>query len=158
MTDDYPTCEETYVTLRLYHDSADPADATAVLQLDPSDSQRVGESYERRGITRTYTLTGWFYSSEGHIESYDTSKHLDWLLQQLHTRQQALDSLRSNGWRMDIACLWDSHAGHGGPNLSPAILRGLAELGIEVWFDIYFHGAFHGIQHSKQANATQAIT
>jgi hypothetical protein len=56
---------------------------------------------------------------------------------------------------MDIACLWDSHAGHGGPTLSPDLLRRLADLGIELWFDIYFHGAYHGIQHSKQANATQ---
>jgi hypothetical protein len=38
MTDDYPTCEETYVTLRVYHTSADPAAVTTLLALDPTDS------------------------------------------------------------------------------------------------------------------------
>lgn len=155
MNNDYPTCEETYVTLRVYHDSADPASVSSALRLEPSDSQRVGEAYERRGVTRSYKLSGWFLCSEGRVESYDTAKHLDWLLQQLQPSHQALDSLRSQGWRMDIACLWDSHAGHGGPTLSRDLLRRLADLGIELWFDIYFHGAYHGIEHSKNANATQ---
>lgn len=154
MTDDYPTCEETYVTLRLYHDAADPALVTATLDITPTESQHVGESYERRGVTRTYPLSGWFLSSQDRLESYDTAKHLDWLLQQLQPRRQALDSLRSQGWRMDISCLWDSHSGHGGPTLSPDLLSRLAAVGIELWFDVYFHGAYHAIQHSKHADAT----
>lgn len=155
MTDDYPTCEETYVTLRVYHESADPASVSSALRLEPSKSQRVGESYERRGVTRRYKLSGWFLCSEGRVESYDTAKHLDWLLQQLQPRQQAFDTLRAQGWRIDIACLWDSHAGHGGPTFPPELLRRLADLGVELWFDIYFHGAYDGIEHSKNANATQ---
>lgn len=158
MTDDYPTCEETYVTLRVYHDTAAPESVTAALNLTPSDTQRVGESYERRGVTRTYPLSGWFLCSEGHVQSYDAAKHLDWLLQQLEPRQQAIEALRSHGWRMDICCMWDSHAGHGGPTFTPDLLRRLAAVGVELWFDIYFYGAYHGINHSKQTHATQPNT
>jgi hypothetical protein len=77
MIDDYPTCEETYVTLRVYHDVADPASVSAALQLEPSKIQRVGESFERRGITRSHKLSGWFLCSKGRVESYDTVNHLD---------------------------------------------------------------------------------
>jgi Domain of unknown function (DUF4279) len=155
MNDDYPTCEETYVTLRLYHDSANPTLVSAALGLGPTTKQSIGESYERRGISRTYRLSGWFLCSEGQVQSYDTAKHLDWLLQQVHPRLEELYRLRSEGWRMDIACLWDSHSGHGGPTLPPELLRRLAALGIELWFDIYFHGAYYAIQQAMQADAIQ---
>ena len=153
VNDDYPTCAETYVTLRAYHDSADPALVTAALGLTPSDTQRVGESYLRRGVTRTYPLSGWFLCSRNQVESYDTGRHLDWLLGQLEPHQAALEALRAQGWRMDIACLWDSEAGHGGPTLSPELLRRLAAAGIELWFDVYFHGTYHGIEQAKRAAA-----
>jgi hypothetical protein len=155
MNDDYPTCEKTYVTIRLYHNSADPSEVSAALGLEPTDIQRVGESYERRGISRVYRLSGWFLCSNTQVESYDSAKHLDWLLQRLQPRQAALEGLRSQGWRMDIACLWDSHAGHGGPTLSADILRRLAALGVELWFDVYFFGAYDRIRQANQADAIQ---
>jgi hypothetical protein len=153
MIDDYPTCEETYVTLRVYHDAADPAAVTARLGLEPSDFQCAGGTYERRGVTRTYPISGWFLCSEGKVDSYDSEKHLRWLLDQLGTRGAALDTLRAQGWTMDIACMWDSHAGHGGPTLSPELLRRLAETGIELWFDVYFHGSYDIIRKVKEAEA-----
>ena len=155
MDDDYPTCAETYVTLRAYHDSADPTFVSSALGLEPTKEQRAGESYERRGVPCTYRLSGWFLSSKAKVQSYDAAKHLDWLLQQLQPHQEILKALRSQGWRMDIACLWDSHSGHGGPTLSANLLQRLAALGVELWFDIYFHGAYEGIQRTKEANAIQ---
>ena len=153
MNDDYHTCSETYVTLRVYHDSADPDTVSAALGIEPTESQRAGEPYEWRGRTRTYRLSGWFFCSRGRVESYDSAKHLDWLLQYLEPRHEALCVLRSQGWRMDISCLWDSHYGHGGPTLSPDLLRMLATVGIELWFDIYFHGAYDAIKECKRADA-----
>ena len=112
MTDDYPTCEETYVTLRVYHDSADPASVSAALNLVPSDTQREGESYERRGVTRTYPLSGWFLCSDEHVQSYDTAKHLDWLLLRQDWRSSDLRNIqictttrcRSFLWRSPGVC------------------------------------------------------
>lgn len=153
--DDYPTCHETYVTLRVYHDSADPDAVSSALGLAPSSTQRVGEQHESRGVVRTYRLAGWFYRSEDAVESYDSQKHLNWLCDQLEPHDQQLRALRAEGWRMDIACFWDSHPGHGGPTLSPALLRRLAALEIELWFDVYFFGAYRELGTAKQANATQ---
>jgi hypothetical protein len=155
MNDDYPTCEETYVTLRIYHDSADPNEASAILGLEPTKKQMVGDAHENRGVSRTYRLSGWFLCSKSQVESYDSSKHLDWLLSVLQGRHEALDDLRGKGWRMDIACLWDSHSGHGGPTLPAALLSRLAATGIDLWFDVYFHGAYYGIRQSKEAGGIQ---
>ncbi len=38
---------------------------------------------------------------------------------------------------MDIFCYWLSADGHGGPILSPAMMRRLGQLELEVGFDIY---------------------
>ena len=152
MIDDYPTCRETYVTLRAYHDSADPSDVSNATGIAPSSMQRVGEQDEHRGIVRTYKLAGWFYGSKEAVESYDSQKHLNWLCDQLEPVEDQLCALRAAGWRMDISCMWDSNSGHGGPTLSPTILHRLATLGIELWFDVYFFGAYHKIKAAKQAN------
>jgi len=40
---------------------------------------------------------------------------------------------------VDLCVRWDS-GGQGGPTLSPSQMGALAELGIELWFDIYFAG------------------
>ena len=42
------------------------------------------------------------------------------------------------GHRLDISCYWLSQSGHGGPTLTPDIMRRLAELVVPVWFDVYF--------------------
>ena len=154
MNDDYPTCHETYVTLRVYHDTADPDDVSSALGLTPTSTQRVGGQRESRGVVRTYRLSGWFYRSKGVVESYDSEKHLNWLCDHLEPQTQQLRALREAGWRMDIACLWDSQPGHGGPTLSPALLRRLAALEVELWFDVYFFGAYEELWAAKEANAT----
>jgi hypothetical protein len=67
------------------------------------------------------------------VESYDSEEHFDWLLSQIEPKLSILQSRTTeHGWRADIACLWDSQFGHGGPTLSPALLQQLAALGIEL--------------------------
>jgi hypothetical protein len=156
VNDDYPTCCETYVTLRLYHPSDHPEKVTGLLGLAPSKSQMVGETWEQRNKKEKYQLSGWFFTSEGSVDSYDSEKHLDWLLNQIEPKLSILQSLTTeHGWRADIACLWDSQSGHGGPTLSPALLRRLGIIGIELWFDVYFHGAYFKIRNRKAVDAIQ---
>jgi hypothetical protein len=38
---------------------------------------------------------------------------------------------------MDVFCCWLSAEGHGGPMLSPEIMKGFGGLGLEVGFDVY---------------------
>lgn len=142
--DDYATCAETYVTLQIYHRTADPKIVGELLNLTPTSTQLVGEAYEHRQTSRTkrYEISGWFLRSKTFVQSFDSEKHLNWLLDQLEGREPALEELRKAGWWMNISCLWDSQYGHGGPTFSPALFNRLASQGIELWFDVYFFGAY----------------
>jgi len=135
--DGYPTCAETYATLRIYPGDLDPSSVTERLAIEPSTWQRRGESQRIMGVPKVATINGWFLSSEGRIVSRDSRRHLDWLLDQIAAKAPSLRSLRDEGSRIDICCKWLSASGHGGPTLSPTQMRRLAELDLELWFDIY---------------------
>jgi hypothetical protein len=38
---------------------------------------------------------------------------------------------------MAISCYWCSAAGHGGPTVTPAQMRIMADCEIDLWFDFY---------------------
>jgi hypothetical protein len=132
---EYPTCERTYATLRIYPESLDPSEVTARLGIEPTAWQRRGET--RRPGSRPAKLNGWFLTSERAVDSRDVRKHLDWLLGRVGPRADALLALQANGCRMDVSCLWVSASGHGGPSVLPAQMRELARLNLELWFDVY---------------------
>jgi hypothetical protein len=136
---DYPTCDKTYATLRIYPESLDPAEVTKRLRIEPTHSQRRGES-RKPGAPPT-KLHGWFLCSEGAVESRDVRRHLDWLLSQITPQADAILALQSEGCRMDVSCFWISASGHGGPSVLPAQMGELARLGLELWFDVYFGGS-----------------
>ena len=136
---DYATCEETYVTLRIYPGEVEPADVTRAMNLTPTRQQRRGEpDPSERLPDRTFKLHGWFLSSQGQVASTDSQLHLDWLLQKLSGREKTLEQLRRSGAETDVACFWVSAGGHGGPTLSPERAGQLARYGLTLWFDIYF--------------------
>lgn len=137
--DGYPTCAETHVVLRIYPGDLDPTTVTERLGIEPSKVQRRGVVRPIMGVPKQAPLNGWFLDSEGHIESRDTRRHIDWLLDRVEGKAAALEALVESGARVDICCPWVSRSGHGGPCLSPAQLRRLADLGIEFWFDLYDH-------------------
>lgn len=85
-----------------------------------------------------FRLSGWFRSSQGHVETNDSQAHLDWLFHQLEGKEESLAKLRHDGTEMDVACFWVSAHGHGGPTLSPERAGKLASLGLPLWYDIYF--------------------
>lgn len=150
-TDDYPTCSESYVTLRMYHREASPDAATAALGLEPTSTQKVGDTYESSNTVRTKKVNGWFYCSESSVASFDLTKHFTHVLDRLDGKEEALRALIEQGWRADFACMWDSAFGHGGPALEPELLSRLARFGIEVWFDVYFHGTYELLKKEKEA-------
>jgi hypothetical protein len=132
---DYPTCERTYATLRIYPESLDPSEVTARLGIEPSDWQRCGES--RKAGSRPAKVHGWFLSSEAAVDSQDVRRHMDWLLSSIVPRADAILALQSHGCRMDVSCFWVSASGHGGPSVRPVQMRELARLNLELWFDVY---------------------
>ena len=55
----------------------------------------------------------------------------------MKSRSAELDALRQKGAAADIFCYWESSNGQGGPALSPPQMGTLAELGLELSYDIY---------------------
>jgi hypothetical protein len=136
--DDYPTCARTYATLCVYPGEVDPAEITDRLGIEPSSWQRRGEVTERADRPpKVATINGWFLGSKGRVESRDSRRHIDWLLDRVMPRAEAVRSLREKGCQMVINCYWLSRSGHGGPMIPPAQMMRLAELDIELWFDFY---------------------
>jgi|688.fasta_scaffold355977_2 hypothetical protein len=153
--DDYATCAETYATFQVYHRSADPQFVSEVLKLTPTGTQVVGHEYLHRQTSRTkrYEISGWFLRSKTFVQSFDSEKHLNWLLDQIAEKGLALSELQKAGWWMHISCFWDSQYGHGGPTFSPELLKRLAALGVEVWFDVYFDGAYRAMRDEAARHA-----
>ncbi|MDR2674478.1 MAG: DUF4279 domain-containing protein [Opitutaceae bacterium] len=78
--DDYPTCAETYVTLRLYHREQSAGHVTAALNIEPCKTQKIGDTYEASNVIRTKKLNGWFLCTDKFVASFDVEKHLSYLL------------------------------------------------------------------------------
>ena len=132
--DTYPTCTETYSTLRVFSDQMEPKGLTGALGVEPTSSFRKGDAY---GDGRHRKVNGWFYSTEGLSTSRDTSRHLDLLVDALEGKIRVLDRLREQGCNIDIVSYWVS-TGQGGPQLQPHQMLKLGALGLPVWWDIYF--------------------
>lgn len=134
--DDYPTCLETYATLRGYHAEAAPEAVTEELGIQPSRSQLKGvQLMDGRQVCRP--ISGWFLRSKGAVESRDARRHIDWLLDQLSGLKSRLTALENQGWRLDIHCYWVS-GGQGGPMLDPSQMAELARLNLTCGFDVYW--------------------
>ena len=142
INDDYPTCERTLATLRIYGDDLDPQSITRRLGLQPSDSQRRGEIKAGiRGRQRTVKVGGWFLSSEDHVQSKDLRRHLDWLLDRLlPAKEEILELQEEDAIKMGVNCIWWSESGQGGPTLWPEQMQCLAGLNLECGFDVAFFG------------------
>src|SRR5258708_4925009 len=99
--DDYPTCEETYATLRVYHDKLEPNAISNRLALVPSDAQKKGDI---RSSGHSLPIGGWFLSSRDQVISKDARRHVVWILDQLNGRETELEKLQNEGYQMDISC------------------------------------------------------
>jgi hypothetical protein len=63
--DDYPPCERTFVTLRVYSESAAPEEISARLRIEPSGSHVRGSHPPTATAPILPRSHGWFLSSEG---------------------------------------------------------------------------------------------
>ena len=134
--DEYPTCAATHVTLRVYGLSPDVV--TAAIGLTPHSIQVAGEQIYGRAGSPRYRIDGWFLTTKGVLDSRDSRRHLDCLLDWLEPAAEALQDLRRRGARIDISCFWASATGHGGPTIAPNQARRLGLLELELGFDVYF--------------------
>ena len=120
-------------------DDFDIAEVTSLVKAVPTSTQKKGD-LRCDAKQHFYKKTGWSISSKGLVSSKDSRDHLDFILSKIDGADEGLMELHSRGFLIDLCVRWDSLSGHGGPTLSPVQMARLAELEIEVWFDIYFHG------------------
>jgi hypothetical protein len=136
--DDYATCVKTFAWLRVMNEGLEPESATRILGIEPTRTQRRGE-LPRPKAKRPLENGGWFLESVDHVESRDARRHLDWILERLRGKADAIAQLKAQGHRIDLCIRWDS-VGHGGPTLDPRQMSELGALDTELWFDVYFAG------------------
>ena len=132
--DDWPTCKETRVSLRIYRDDLDPDDISSRLGISPSKSQRKGDIGPGGQIL---PVGGWFLSSKGHVESKDAQRHVSWILDQLADKVEVIHRLQGDDYRVQLSCYWLTVQGHGGPMLVPEIMSRLTLFNLPIWFDFY---------------------
>src|SRR3974390_2933822 len=133
--DQYPTCAETYSTLRIFSDKIPPDEITRILGIEPTRAFSKGDAYSRRKLERK--SNGWFYSTKELSKSKDTRKHIDFILAAIDGKEDAIRSLCNQGCKIDLCSYWVS-TGQGGPWLVPCQMLKLGNLGIEIWWDVYF--------------------
>lgn len=133
--DSYPTCVETYSTLRIFSDDLSPGEITKHLQIEPTDAFQKGEKHNHGKLTRK--TNGWLYSTQKLSSSKDTRRHIDLILAALDRKDELVKELHTKGCKIDISTYWLS-VGQGGPWLMPQQMFKLGTLGIEAWWDIYF--------------------
>jgi hypothetical protein len=136
--DDYATCARTYAGLDISHDDLDPDRITGLLGLQPTWTQVKGRTLIRPGGKKFTPPIGlWCLSTKGVVDSRDVRRHLDWILDRLVGKDDALDRLSAEGHRKVVNCYWASAQGHGGPMVPAVMMRRLGELELELWFDFY---------------------
>ncbi len=127
--DNYETCSNTYVTLRIYYEKMNSEKLTEYLEIKPTGFQNKADSKT--------TINGWFLSSKENVNSKDCRSHIDYLTNLLIPIKSKLKNIVNDGGKIDFSCYWKSKNGHGGPTISNEQFSKLAELEIELWFDIY---------------------
>lgn len=139
---EYATCERTDVVLLIYPEISTASNITKVLGIEPTRTCVPGrKTVNSHGYERTDTIHGWFFASEGEIDSKDLRDHLDWLLDRLLPQKEAILELQQEaGLEMSVNCVWWSAHGGGGPVLWPEQMAALVELNLECGFDIGFYG------------------
>jgi hypothetical protein len=150
----YPTCFETFSTLRIFSDDLVPGEITARLAIEPTDTFHKGDAHSLGKLRRK--TNGWFYTTEHLTDSRDFRRHLDIILDALDGRNGAVLGLQSKGCTVDIVTYWVS-TGQGGPWLMPDQMLKLGSLGIEIWWDVYFRrdgeGAANEVNEPKEASS-----
>ena len=136
--DNYATCEDTSVTLRIFADEIMPQEITERLGSEPSFIQVKGERKYPNRPEYINKENGWFLNSENSVKSKDSRRHLAWLISKLSNKHEEIKSLAANGAEIDIFCPWESKSGQGGPTMDPSQMKTLGELNIELVFEFWY--------------------
>lgn len=136
------TCAQTYATLLMHHEERHPETVTSGLGLIPARMTVRGELRfwkQDRWIESRWPKRNnfWSFTSKASVESRDSLRHIDWVLQHLEGKDHEFAQLVADGWEPTLSVFWYSDHGHGGPVTTPLTMKRLAQLEIPLWFDFY---------------------
>lgn len=132
-----PNCQKTYAAFRLLGDLLNPIEITSRLGIIPSKAFAKGQVWDKAGIRNCATGI-WKLSSKGHLETTSLENHLIFLLEQLEPITSGIiQSIGELSLQADFFCYWLSATGHGGPILSPTVLRRISNLQASLSLDFY---------------------
>jgi hypothetical protein len=137
LDDSYGTCVETYATLRIFSDDLSPSEITKIIGLEPTTSFQKGEirTTSPKAKNPFFRTNGWLFCTRSACVSRDSRRHLNYLLDYPLRDRQVTSVLQERRCWFDISVFY-AYIG-GGPTISPDQMRGLAEAGIDVWWDLY---------------------
>ena len=87
---EYDNCKETYFTFRMRADDLQPAEITALLGVEPTNSFFKGEEYSSRGRRMARPWGVWHLSSENMVKAKNPELHALWLLEVLEPHRKTL--------------------------------------------------------------------
>lgn len=131
--DENPDCVRTYSTLKIFTGSISPDELTNSFQQTPTRAWYT----DGEGPGRGKPVNAWYLTTKGQVQSRDTSRHLAYLLDFLHSHKDYVDSFAQKGIRLEIINFWHS-AGKGGPTCHPQHMKQLAHWDIPISWNIYF--------------------
>jgi hypothetical protein len=140
----YGTCALCRATLRIYSDTTSAEEISLFLNLKPTRTSRRHKPSNRDPFpnSESEVLYGWFLSTRSIVQSFDLRDHLDWIIAALAPRRDRLLALQKNSHiRMTVCAIWWSKYGGGGPAIWPSQMKALADLNLELGFDVSFFGS-----------------
>jgi hypothetical protein len=136
--DDNPNCAETHASFRLGGDGLIAAEVNRRLGLTPDFVSERGDKDRSGRKTRTQRTGVWLISSQRELDTTSLEQHLLFLLGKIEPVSEALrEVIEQQQLEADFFCYWASSAGHGGPVLTPEVLRRIADLGALLDIDFY---------------------
>jgi hypothetical protein len=112
----------------------DPNDVTWRLGLEPTHARLKGEVRPPSAPRETST---WAIDSEKWIAADTIEPHLEWLLDLLEPRADALAAIVANGAFAYADCFWASPGRSGGPWIEAKSMRRLAALDLPLIISFY---------------------
>jgi hypothetical protein len=122
-------CEDTHAIFRVVSSQMDPDVVGRKLGLEADFVRSTASSPLKFGV--------WSITSKGRIDSTDLEDHLVYVLDRLQSAGVTGPVEVGRDTRVEFHCYWMSATGQGGPVLSAAVLRRIADLAADLDFDFY---------------------
>lgn len=139
-----PNCSQTWATFRLAGEDLDPDEVTLLTGVTPSLAFRKGDSVfnPHTGEKICERKAGcWAVNTEDDVESTSMERHLVLLLDILEqSRDRIKELIRRLSLEADFHVYWVTASGTGGPIITAATLKRIADFGTDLDFE--FQGPY----------------